>query len=428
MTTGGGVEGRLEAVVDGRAVGWAWDPERPEEALEVEVLVDGEPVAGGRADVERPVLAEAGIGDGRYGFDVPLPERLAEEPAHTIRVTAGPEREEIAAFHGFESVAREVAPAWRQTRFVPADSARRPFVPEAEDPPDPGGAALVGKHGWLFPFDETNLTAAQLLGASLLPEAAVEGRRDAVAEHRRALKDLRVPYLFAVAPLKERVYGRFLPPGAGLDSERPTAQLDRALRAVDGGEVFDLLPALREARRAGRAFPKTGSAWSDRGAFFAYRELMREAGKRIVDLPDPLLPGEAAFAPRPGFRGDLGGKPKVRLADGEFVAAEAEGEWEEEIEVADVSRLRALRMPAPRHLEVTGERAPRLYEIAEEPMLPSGVLVGDACCLALIPWLAEHFRRFVFLWADELPLEAIELEMPDVVIHVLSERQLLHGP
>lgn len=428
MTTGGGVEGRLEAVVDGRAVGWAWDPERPEEALEVEVLVDGEPVAGGCADVERSVLAEAGIGDGRYGFDVPLPERLAEEPEHTIRVTAGPEREEIAAFHGFESVAREAAPAWRQTRFVPADSARRPFVPAAEDPPDPGGAALVGKHGWLFPRDETNLTAAQLLGAPLLPEAAVESRRDAIAEQRRALKELRIPYLFAVAPLKERVYGRFLPPGASLHADRPVTEIDRALRATGGGEIFDLLPALREARRAGRAFPKTDSAWSDLGAFFAYRELMREAGKRTIDLPDPLLPEEAALTSRPGFRGDLAAKPKVRLADGDFVSADAEGEWEEEIEVADVSRLRALRMPAPRHLEVTGDRAPRLYEVAEETTLPSGVLIGDACCLALIPWLAEHFRRFVFLWAAELPLEAIELEMPNVVIHVVSERQLLHGP
>ncbi|HWT90154.1 MAG TPA: hypothetical protein VN179_03470, partial [Solirubrobacterales bacterium] len=206
---GGRVEGRLEAVLDGRAVGWAWDPEQPDEALEVEVLVDEEPVAQGRADLERTVLADAGIGSGRYGFDIALPERLADEPAHTIRVLAGPEREEVAAFHGFESVARDVAPAWRQTRFHPADSAQRPFVPEPEEPPDPGEAALVGKHGWLFAVDEASLTAAQLQGAPLLGGAEAEARAEAVARHRRALKELRIPYLFAVAPLKERVYGRF---------------------------------------------------------------------------------------------------------------------------------------------------------------------------------------------------------------------------
>jgi hypothetical protein len=424
----GRVEGSLEAVVDGRAVGWAWDPERPEEALEVEVLVDEEPVATGRADVERAVLAEAGIGSGRYGFDVPLPEQLADDPEHTIRVVAGPEREEVAAFHQFESVVR-LAP-WHGTKFLPADARRRPFVPPREDPPDPGDAGLVGKHGWLFPCDRAHLTAEQLQGAPLLPAAEVERRRDAIAARRRALKDLRIPYLFAVAPLKERVYGRFLPPGAALHADRPVAEVDRALRAVDGGEVFDLLPALREARRAGRAFPKTGSSWSETGAFFAYRELMREAGKRVVDLPDPLLPDEARLLPRQGFRGDLAAKPKLRLDAGDFVPADADGEWEEgeEIEVADVSRLRALRMPAPQHLEVTPDRAPRLYEVAGEPALPHAVLVGDAPCLGLVPWLAEHFRRFVFLWAEEPPLEAIELEMPDLVIHVISERALLHGP
>lgn len=425
-----GVEGRLEAVVDGRAVGWAWDPAHAEETVEVEVLVDEEPVASGRADLERTVLAEAGIGSGRYGFDIPLPERLAAEPAHTIRVTAGPEREEIEAFHQFENVVRAGGAPWHGTKFTPADAKKRPFVPAPEDPPDPGDAALVGKHGWLFPFDEAHLTVDQLQGAPLLAAAEVERSRDAIAQRRRQLKDLRIPYLFAVAPLKERVYGKFLPPGAALHADQPLAEVDRALREVDGGEVFDLLPALREARRAGRAFPKTHSHWSETGAFFAYRELMREIGKRVVELPDPLRPEDAQFMPRSGFRGDLAGKPKVRLGEAGFApapAADGDGEWEEELDIADVSRLRALRMPAPQHLEVTPGRAPRLYEVADEPALPHAVLVGDAACLGLVPWLAEHFRRFVFLWAAELPLEAIELEMPDVVVHVISERQLL-GP
>lgn len=428
---GAGVEGRLEAVVDGRAVGWAWNPARSEEAVEVEILVDEEPVASGRADLERTVLAEAGVGSGRYGFDVPLPERLAAEPAHTIRVTAGPEREEIEAFHQFENVVRAGGAPWHGTKFTPADAKKRQFVPAPEEPPDPGDAALVGRHGWLFPCDEAHLTADQLQGAPLLSAAEVERRRDAIARHRRQLKDLRIPYLFAVAPLKERVYGKFLPPGAGLHADRPVAEVDRALRAVDGGEAFDLLPALREARRAGRAFPKSDSGWSDRGAFFAYRELMREIAKRVVDLPDPLRLEDASLLSLSGFRGDLAGKPKVRLGEAGFAPADAgagQDEWEEELDVADVSQLRALRMPAPQHLEVTPGRAPRLYEVADEPALPHAVLVGDAPCLGLVPWLAEHFRRFVFLWAENLPLEAIELEMPDVVVHVISERQLLRAP
>lgn len=422
-----GVEGRLEAVVDGRAVGWAWDPERPQETLEVQVLVDEQPVAGGRAEVERPVLAEAGIGNGRYGFDVSLPEQLVEEPAHTIRVTAGPELEEITTFHEFETVVRAPDAAWRRTKFVPAG--RKPFVPEPEDPLDPGGAALIGKHGWLFTWDRTNLSPEQLEGAPLLSESEILLRRDAITQRRRQLRDLRIPYLLAVAPLKERVYHRVLPAGASLAAERPVAEVDRALRQAGTGDLLDLLPALREARHDGRLFPRTDSGWSDRGAFAAYRELMREAAKRVVDLPDASLPADAPLLPGRSFSGDLASKPKLGFgAEAPLPAGDA-GEWEEEIEVLDVSQLRAVRMPAPQHLEVTPGRAPRLYEVAGEPALPRAVLVGDAPCLKLIPWLGEHFRRFVFLWAgEELPLEAIELEMPDVVIHVLSERSLLHAP
>ena len=425
----GGPEGRLEAVVDGRAVGWAWDPEHPEQPVEVEVLVDGEPVAKAIADVERPILAAAGMGDGRYGFYVPLPESLSAAPTHTIRVTAGPDRAAVLPLEVFETMVRVPGAAWNGTTFIPegASEAAAPFVPAEEPPPDPGAAALVGKQGWLFALDDANLTHKQLRGEPLLPLAALARRCEALGERHRRLRDLRIPYLFAVAPMKERLYGRFLPEGLSLHPDRPVRQLNAALRDRNDGAVLDLMPGLVAARRAGRVFPRTDSNWSDRGAFFAHRELIKEAGKRVADLGDPLLPGEARFLSRGDYRGDLAAKPKFDFLAGELTPREDDGSWEEEIEVGDVSGLRALRMPAPEHLEVTPGRAPHLYEIADAPELPRAVLVGDACCLPLIPWLGEHFRRLVFLWAPEPPLEAIELEMPDVVIHVISERRLLVG-
>jgi SGNH hydrolase-like domain, acetyltransferase AlgX len=423
-------EGRLEAVVDGRAVGWAWDPEHPEAPVEVEVLVDGEPVAKAIADVERPVLAEAGMGDGRYGFYVPLPESLSAHPTHTIRVTAGPDRAAVLPLEVFETMVRVPDAAWNGTTFVPEGAAdfKAPFVPPEEPPPDPGAAALVGGHDWLFARDDANLTLEQLRGAPLLPPAALARRHETLAQRHRRLRALRIPYLFAVAPMKERLYGKFLPEGLGLHPDRPVRQLNAVLRDRNDGVVVDLTPGLVAARRGGRVFPRTDSNWSDRGAFFAYRELMKEAGKRVVDLGDPLLPGEAGFVSRGNYRGDLAAKPKFDFLEGELTPREDGGSWEEEIEVGDVSQLRALRMPAPEHLEVTPGRAPHLYEIADAPELPRAVLVGDACCLALIPWLGENFRRLVFLWTPEPPLEAIELEMPDLVIHVVSERLLVGGP
>jgi SGNH hydrolase-like domain, acetyltransferase AlgX len=426
----GKVEGRLESVVDGRAIGWAWDPERPEEAIEVEVLVDGREVGAGLADIERQVLAAAGMGEGRYGFDVALPEELGTDSSHTIRVTAGSGRLPVLPIELFETVARRAGGAWSQTTFVPEGLAgfQAPFVPEEEPPPDPGEAALVGRGDWLFLRDDANLTLDQLTGATLLSAEDADRLAKLVANRHRSLRELGVPYLSAVAPMKERLYENLLPEGLSLEPRSPAEMVNEALLDASDGDVLDLLPALRKGLEGGDMFPRTASVWSDRGAFLAYRELMREARKRVISLEEPLPEDRLKLVRREGFRGDLAEKPKFAFAGGEFVAEANDADWAEEVEVAAPSGLRSLRMPAPKHLEVTPGRAPHLYEIPDESDLPRAVLIGDACCLPMIQWLAEHFRRFVFLWTLELPMEAIELEMPDIVIHVISERHLVHAP
>ena len=68
------VTGWLENVSpDGRVIGWAWHPEQPEAKVEVELLVDGVVAGSATAGLFRADVAEAGAGDGRYGFSWPLP-------------------------------------------------------------------------------------------------------------------------------------------------------------------------------------------------------------------------------------------------------------------------------------------------------------------------------------------------------------------
>ena len=88
-------------------------------------------------------------------------------------------------------------------------------------------------------------------------------------------------------------------------------QVNNALRATNGGEILDLLPTLIHGRRSGPVHPRTDSSRGDRGAFFAYRELMKEAAKRVIELEEPLLLEDAVFVPREGFRGDLATKAQA---------------------------------------------------------------------------------------------------------------------
>jgi hypothetical protein len=58
---------------DGWVIGWAWYPEQPELRVEVELLVDGHVAGTAHAGLFRADVAEAGKGDGCYGFSWPLP-------------------------------------------------------------------------------------------------------------------------------------------------------------------------------------------------------------------------------------------------------------------------------------------------------------------------------------------------------------------
>jgi MoaA/NifB/PqqE/SkfB family radical SAM enzyme/LPS sulfotransferase NodH len=66
------LQGHLDGIRDGWLHGWLRAPEKPDLRLRVALLCDGQPWQRQRADAEREDLREAGIGDGNYGFAVPL--------------------------------------------------------------------------------------------------------------------------------------------------------------------------------------------------------------------------------------------------------------------------------------------------------------------------------------------------------------------
>jgi len=70
------IEGNFDGIKGQYAIGWAWNPKKPEERLSVVVYIDGKPLAEGVADQFREDLLKAGIGDGKYGFKLRLNYRI----------------------------------------------------------------------------------------------------------------------------------------------------------------------------------------------------------------------------------------------------------------------------------------------------------------------------------------------------------------
>jgi hypothetical protein len=74
----------LAGVQDGLVSGWAWDKDRPNEVVKVDIF-DGDTLLGTvPADVFDQSFRDAGIGDGRHGFVYPLPGRIRDGETHVI--------------------------------------------------------------------------------------------------------------------------------------------------------------------------------------------------------------------------------------------------------------------------------------------------------------------------------------------------------
>lgn len=82
-------QGELLGIRADGIAGWAWNPGKPNDAVEVEILVDGQRVGGVKADLFDSMLAERGIGNGSHSFrfrldKIPLlPCRLSHRVAGT---------------------------------------------------------------------------------------------------------------------------------------------------------------------------------------------------------------------------------------------------------------------------------------------------------------------------------------------------------
>ncbi|HEY7830568.1 MAG TPA: hypothetical protein VIC06_08405 [Solirubrobacteraceae bacterium] len=401
-------EGLLQGVGNGVALGWAADRAQPAERVSVALVVDGEIVAEGVADVPRPDLADMDLDDGAHGFLIELPERLRTPARRRIVALAGPEQVPLTPAPSFWHKPTADG-AWSDVVFE-TGGALSAKVPE---PPAPMQYRRAVRDGaWLFLEEEE--------GRVLVSEGEVKETAAALVHNARQCAELGIAYIPALIPRKREVVGDST--GTGTGGRRGLAALRAQLREVDEVELLDLLGVLRDAGRGGSPYHRTDADWNDRGAFFAARALLKEAHKRVPALRPPPT-SELHLRPVPGYRGTLADAPQLQREGEELVECELEVAAEPGIAL-DPSRLRALRMPVEQHLAQAGETHLRVYATPERDEEARVALVGDAAALSLIPWLAERTSRTTFFWSRELPLAQLELELPRVVLHLLRHSDL----
>jgi hypothetical protein len=153
--------GRVETVAGDVVRGWSWCPAAPGRRLRMIALVDGREAADGVADLPRPSLVAAGIGDGRHGFSITLPPG----PRGTVL------RVETESGVALPSAARA------QVGELEIDSAPDPALLTAVGYVDEIADGHVAGWAWCPAHPRVRLAVWVVLGDRLLAGAVADRRR-----------------------------------------------------------------------------------------------------------------------------------------------------------------------------------------------------------------------------------------------------------
>jgi glycosyltransferase involved in cell wall biosynthesis len=78
------LNGHIDIATRTHIEGWVWDPQTPDDRIELELIENGRELARTVADRDRPSLVQSGIGDGRHAFRLDIPSGLLSGALHHL--------------------------------------------------------------------------------------------------------------------------------------------------------------------------------------------------------------------------------------------------------------------------------------------------------------------------------------------------------
>ncbi len=291
---------------------------------------------------------------------------------------------------------------------------------------EPGPSVLACENGWLFLQGDTNKFLTVQFGERPAWSAVSRAAAAALLAKRAArLQELSCRYLFVAAPEKSVVYPDFLPKEYRLRplAQRPAQMLQEDVpRLVVDAETF-----LKRERPAGPLFFRGDTHMCWLGAWFLYRAIAERLADEHLLAREDILRFDALIPTIAAFEGDL--TSKLALADRQRYEASIDRvlpAYGVELCIRldlplSLQQARSVN-PGPLYSEKFPKRATVVYENARSNR-PLAVIFRDSTSQYICPWLAQHFRRAVFVWHQgQVYEDVIAREHPDIVLHIMAER------
>lgn len=291
----------------------------------------------------------------------------------------------------------------------------------------PSDRALIGRKGWLF-LEQTSLADANR-GALPLTGEELQALLDSFALRQEYLNERGIDFMVMPVPDKNSLFPEYLPASVRIIGPSRLAQFREALPGApfDAVDTYDALVAAKEDGE--EIYFQTDSHWNSRGAWVAYRALMKALrdsgypGGALIDESDVEFIRLDPYHPTDIVKNLLGLSGWVREAHG--IRAR----------VSDSGEIRAFRGSDGREYDYIYSPPPgqeKKHFIRTEPRDGSRVLIyRDSYANAMLPFLVHSFDEVVYARAPKsMSFDPADIDRyePDLVIYEFVERALFYKP
>ncbi len=272
---------------------------------------------------------------------------------------------------------------------------------------------LFGKDGWLFVTK--NKVIEDYLGFTPLSPAELRVIEDNLRTKQRWLAARGIAYLFVVVPGKQTIYPEYLPDYIYTRPGRTRLdQLTAYLADRPGLNFLELRPALLAAKKRHRIYHLTDTHWNLRGAYAGYQKIMEKLQEMF-----PRLDLAARNHRETKTLHEKGGDLAVMIKKEETMR-EVMPVFES---MSPCANLNELRLDA---WDTSGSLEKAFYTECPTGQL-TAIVFRDSFASLLVPFMADHFKKAVFLWRyydQQLVEDLLTTFKPDIVIEEMGERRL----
>jgi hypothetical protein len=235
------------------------------------------------------------------------------------------------------------------------------------------------------------------------------------------LKSKGVKLIVVVPPNKNTIYPEYMPlPIPVIGDQSRLDQLVNYEQQHGEFKILDLRQAFMKARSDVQIYYPCDTHWNPYGAFVAYQEIFKALEK---DFPKLKVHTLTEFRYVPSTEPcDITDLENLNLPGGHFNLAPVfdrqvtEQDWQKGV------------IPGSFYVKFPFDK---IITTNADSSLPRLVMYRDSFGVTLIPFLADHFSRGVYLWAFPEDESYYDSEKPNVVILEYTERYLfflLHLP